>query len=207
MKFKLLSSILILLIIASFSFAIYLSLELQKKNVELIDTNKELEEKNVLIENINTKIDSLEKSAREELEKCLSEGNRSLWEVASRTNTLVAYSNFVKNCNSAESDCHEQDLKNAIDALLNSKGYVQIIETNGNPLFTKADDLSLDGEFIKFKTDRSVRNGAIGKDIENCGLPNPKKTGIVLKDKIVKVLKKCEASSSKSVWAQIQYAN
>ena len=200
MKFKLLSSILILLIIGSFSYAIYLSLELQK-------TNADLKEKNELIENVNRKIDSLETSAREELEKCLSEGNRSLWEVALRTNTLMAYSNFVKNCNSEDSDCHENDLKNAINSLLNSSGYVQIVETNGNPLFTKVEDISLEGEFIKFKTDRSVRNGAIGKDIENCGSSNPVKTGIILKDKIVKVLKRCSASSSESIWAEIQYSN
>jgi len=199
MKFKVVSSILILLILCSFSYAIYLSLKLQEKN-------KELNEKNILIENTYTKIDSMENRARVELEKCLSEGNRSLWEVASRTNTLMAYSNFVKNCNSDESDCHEKDLKNAIDALLNSKGYVQLIETNGNLLYSTV-NLSLEGEFITFKSDRSVRNGAIGRDIENCGSSNPIKIGIILKDKIVKVLRKCEASSSKSVWAQIQYTN
>jgi transcription elongation factor Elf1 len=197
MKFKIVFSILILLIITSFSYAIYLSLRLERTNTELSESIKEIEE-------AKSKYIALETSMREELEKCLNDGTRNSWQIASGTNTLIAYSNFVDNCNEEGADCKDDDLIKAVNSLLNTKGYVQMVETNGNPLFTSV-NLSLEGEFIKFKTDKSVRNGAIG--IPNCGSSSPVKTGIILQNKIVKVLDKCNASGSQSVWAHIQYAN
>lgn len=199
MKFKIVFSTLILLIIASFSYAIYLSLRLERTNTALSESITE-------IEDAKLKYASLETSARDALEKCLTEGDRSSWEIASRTNTLMAYSSFViENCTGDEEDCNQKELKDAVDKLLNEEGYVQMIETNGNPLFTPV-ELALQGKFIKFKTDKAVRNGAIG--IRDCGLARPTKTGgIVLKDRIVKLLDVCNASDSQSVWAHIQYAN
>ena len=197
MKFKLVSSVLILLIIASFSYAIHLSLKLQSTNQELKDRNNELEQ-------VKQQLVKSEQKASEELEKCLNDGIRNSWEIASGTNTLKAYSNFATNCKSEEGGCREEDLKKAINSLLNADGYVQMVETDGHRLYTD-EPLSLEGEFIKFNNDISVRTGAIG--IENCGSPNHTKKGIVLKDKIVKVLDKCTASSSESVWAHIQYTD
>ena len=202
MKFKIVFSILIILIIVSFSYAILLSIKLERTNAKLSEILDKYEEAGL-------KIEYLESERSKEFlkySKLINEGNKSNWEIASGTNTLIAYSMFVQNCVGEEEDCHAEDLKEAINSLLNASGYVQLTETNGNPLYSTV-NLSLEGEFIKFKSDRSVRNGAIGRDIDNCGSLNPVKTGIILKDKIVKVLKKCEASSSKSVWAQIQYAN
>lgn len=198
MKFKLVFSVLILLIIASFSYAIYLSLRLERTNTALSESIMEIEE-------AKSKYIALETSARDELEKCLNDGTRNSWEIASGTNTLMAYSSFVDNCNAEESDCHDDELKDAISSLLNAKGYVQMVETNGNPLFTEV-KLSLEGRFVKFKTDKSVRNGAIG--ISDCGSSNPSRTGgIVLEGKIVKLLNECNASNSQSVWGHIQYTN
>ncbi len=198
MKFKVVFTILILLIIGAFSYAIYLSIELER-------TNSELQASNELIDEANSKLTSMEAKAKQDLEECLKEGNLDKWDIASKTNTLEAYSSFVDNCNSEESDCQEDDLEKAIEALLNAKGYVQMIETNGNRLYTEV-DLSIEGEFVKFKTDKSVRNGAIG--IPNCGSSSAAKTGgIVLKDKTVKVLDKCEASGSSSVWGHIQFTD
>ncbi len=169
-------------------------------------TNTALSESINEIEEAKLKYASLETSARAELEKCLTEGDRSSWEIASRTNTLMAFSSFVvENCNTDEEDCNEKELEDAVNNLLNAEGYVQMIETNGNPLFTTV-DLALQGKFIKFKTDKAVRNGAIG--IKDCGSARPTKTGgIVLKDRIVKLLDECNASGSQSVWAHIQYTN
>lgn len=200
MKFKLVFSILIILIIASFTYAIFLSLKLEQTNAKLSNIIKKYEEAGLKIEYLENE------RAKEYAEylKLINEGNRSKWEIASGTNTLAAYSMFVENCDAEGEDCHEDELKAKIDKLLNTKGYVQLVETNGNHLFSEV-NLSLEGEFVKFKSDKSVRNGAIG--IDECGSSNPVKTGIVLKDKIVKVLEKCEASGSESVWAQIQYTN
>ena len=65
-------------------------------------------------------------------------------------------------------------------------------------------NLALDGFFIKFNTDKNVRNGAIG--IDGCGSSSPIKTGVVLREKTVRVKDTCNARGSKSVWAQIEYA-
>lgn len=205
MKFKLIFSVLILLIIASFAYAIYLSLRLEGINAELSKSNAALSEAIKEKEEAKLQLIKNDSISREALEKCLNDGTRSNWEIASRTNTLMAYSSFVDHCNAEETDCHTEDLKNAVNALLNAKGYVQLVETNGNLLYTPV-TLSLEGEFVKLKSDKSVRNGAIG--IDDCGSPSAAKTGgIVLKDKIVKVLERCTATSSESVWAQIQFSN
>ncbi len=199
MKFKLVFSILILLIIASFSYSIYLSLKLERTNIKLNETIEKYE-------NAGLKIEYLENERSKELikyAKLINEGNQSKWEIASGTNTLAAYSMFVENCNSEVEDCHKEDLEKAINSLLNFQGYVQIVETNGNALFTPV-NLSLEGKFVKFKTDKSVRSGAIG--IPNCGSSNVSKTGIVLKNMIVKVIDECNAPGSQSVWAHIKYA-
>ena len=197
MKFKVVFSILILIIIATFAYAISLSLK-------LVDANEELSEKIDEIEDAKLKYASLEEKAKADLEACLNEGDRSKWEIATRTNTLKGYSSYMDNCNEAEGNCNKEALKKAINTLLNAKGYVQMVETNGNKLYSDV-DLNLDGRYIKFKTDKAVRNGAIG--IRDCGVSPPKKTGgIVLKGKVVKVLGTCKAAKSESVWVHIQYA-
>jgi hypothetical protein len=205
MKFKIIFSVLILLIIASFVYAILLSFKLEKTNSDLAKSNAAILE--AIKEKDEAKLQLIKNDSisSAKLEECLNEGNRSNWEIASRTNTLIAYSSFVDHCNAEETDCHTDDLKNAINTLLNADGYVQLIETDGNPLYTSV-KLSLEGEFVKLNSDKSVRYGPIG--VDNCGPSNTAKTGgIVLKDKIIKVLKRCNATSSKSVWAQIQFTN
>ncbi len=197
MKFRLIVAVITIAIIGLFGMVIYLAIQLKSKNKDLALTNVELQDS-------KAKYITLETKAREELEKCLNDGTRNSWEIASGTNTLTAYSSFRENCNTEESDCHKEDLKNAINVLLNAQGYVQMVETNGNQLFT-AVPLTLDGDFVKFKTDKSVRTGAIG--INDCGSSNPAKSGRIVKDEIVKVLKKCQTPGSQSVWAQIQYTN
>jgi len=124
-----------------------------------------------------------------------------LWKIANATNTLFAYSNYAEISNPVGTS--QKDLNTAVMNLLNKTGYVQYIETDGNKLFTPV-DLSLDGDFVRFKTDKAARNGAIG--ISKCGASNPSKTGdIILKGKTVKILDLCEAQGSKSVWAHIAF--
>ncbi|MEP0133384.1 MAG: hypothetical protein ABJJ25_15395 [Eudoraea sp.] len=133
---------------------------------------------------------------------CKNDNNEAdLWKIANATNTLFAYSNYAQISNPEGAKLKE--LNNAVDNLLSKKGYVQYIETNGNKLFAQV-NLSLEGEFVRFITDKAVRDGAIG--IKNCGSPNQKKTGdIILKGKTVKIIKLCEATSSKNVWAYIAF--
>ncbi len=197
MKFRIIVAVLTLAILGLFGMVMYLTYELRSTNKVLKSSNEEVRQAKLKL----IKQDSI---AQKKLQDCLNDGTRNSWEIAAGTNTLTAYSSFKDNCNSAESDCHKDDLKNAIDALLNTKGYVQMVETNGNQLFTTV-NLSLDGDFVKFKTDKSVRTGAIG--IPDCGSANSARSGVLVKDEIVRVRNKCNAPGSKSVWALIEYAD
>ena len=209
MKFRIIVSFLTITIIGLFVLVVYQADELsstnkvlEAKNVELQEAQSKLAVKNVELQESHTKYLDLESDALLLLEKCLNDGTKNSWEIASGTNTLSAYSGFVDNCDAIKTDCHADELEAAINKLLNENGYVQTVETNGNKLFTSV-DLSLEGKFIKFKTDKSVRNGAIG--ISDCGSSNTARKGVVLQDRIVKVLDECEAPGSQSVWAHIQY--
>ena len=220
MKFRIIVTILTISIIGLFAMVVYQSNELMEQAEELRDQatelkyqatelsskNEELKETNEDLEAAESQLVTLQADTKKRLVECLNEGIRNSWEIASNTNTLTAYSSFVDNCNEEdeEADCKENNLEKAIESLLNAEGYVQLIETNGNPLYTQV-TLSLEGEYVKFKTDKRVRSGAIG--INNCGSSNPAKIGIVLKNKIVKVLDKCNTPGSKSVWGRIQYTN
>ena len=182
-----------------------LSTALKENNAELARTNLALEESIKDVEEARNKYENLEEKAQMDLENCLEAGNSDKWELAYKTNTLLAYSNFLARCSSDE-DCHKNEIKANVDKILNADGYVQLIETNGNPLFTKVNiDLQDGAEYVTFKTDKSVRNGAIG--IKDCGSSTLRKIGIVLQGKTVKIIDKCEAKGSNSVWAHIQYAN
>lgn len=194
---KIVFGALILIILGAFTYAILLSVRIETVNMELENANNDLED-------ANEKYALLEAKATKELEECLDDGTKGKWEVASQTNTLLSYSTFIEGCDKEIEDCHSDQIKTAIDKILNADGYVQFIETDGNELFTKV-DLNLDGgEYVKFDTDKAVRNGAIG--IDDCGASKPRKVGIVLKNKTVKVLEKCYAQGSESVWVHIQYA-
>jgi transcription elongation factor Elf1 len=220
MKFRIIVTILTVSIIGLFAMVVYQSNELMEQAEELRDQatelkyqatelsskNEELKETNEDLEAAESQLVTLQSDTKKRLVECLNEGIRNSWEIASNTNTLTAYSSFVDNCNEEdeEADCKEDNLEKAIESLLNAEGYVQLIETNGNLLYTQV-TLSLEGEYVKFKTDKRVRSGAIG--INNCGSSSPAKIGIVLKNKIVKVLDKCDTPGSKSVWGRIQYTN
>ena len=141
-----------------------------------------------------------EAETRRKLDSMVASNVTDLWKQARTVNSLMAYSNYSKD--HPNDTLHGNDLVKALDELLSNKGYVQIVERDGNRLYESV-QLSLDGEFVKFKTDKSVRSGAIG--IDGCGSSNSTRIGILLKDKIARIEEKCEEAGSKSVWAKIDY--
>ena len=199
MKFRIIVTFLTIAIIVLFGLVIYFSFQLKHANTTLSDIIAKYEEAGLKIENL----ESENSKALIKYANLINEGTKDKWEIASGTNTLAAYSMFVENCNGEVEDCHQTDLENAINTLLNADGYVEFVETNGNKLYTEV-NFSLEGKFVKFNKDKNVRNGAIG--IDNCGSPDHTSTGdIVSKNRIVKVLDECNAPGSQSVWAHIQY--
>ena len=116
-----------------------------------------------------------------------------------KTNSLIAYSDYLDKTPDSLAQVNA-----ALEEYFNKEGYVQLVETNGNSLIEDV-SLSLEGKYAKFKTDRSVRNGAIG--VDNAGSSNPRRIGVVFKGQIFKIEKEfpSKSSSSKSLWALIKY--
>lgn len=184
-------------VLASIGLGVWASIEKNRAEVAEKDA---LEAKELLVK-ANEQLQNSEMEIERKLDSMVKVNVGDLWQGARTINTLKGYAAYKKQ--NPNDSIHGEDLIRAVDNLLNKEGYVQLVETNGNLLFDKV-DLALDGYFVKFKTDKNVRNGAIG--IDNCGAASPTKTGVVLKDKTVRVKEKCEAPGSKSVWALIEYA-
>lgn len=134
-----------------------------------------------------------------EIQQLLASSNLDLWDQTKKTNSLIAYSDYLDKTPDSIAQVNA-----ALNTYFNKEGYVQLIETNGNSLIEDV-SLSLEGEYAKFKTDRSVRNGAIG--VEGAGSSNPTRIGVVFKGQIFKIEETfpSKSSSSESVWALIKY--
>lgn len=191
MKFKTIAIILILVIIGLFGYSIFLTTELNEQR------KREAENYQTLL-NLTAQ-DSLQRKKLDELAKSKV---TDMWKAAEALNTLRAYSNYAQQ--HPDDTLHVEDLRNAVDKLLKNKGYVQYQETNGNKLYKEVNDLSLEGDYVVFKTDKSVRNGAIG--IDDCGVSPPSKIDVVRQGTVVRVKELCHAPGSESIWAHIEYA-
>lgn len=132
-----------------------------------------------------------------EIQQLLQDSNLDFWEQTLKTQDLQAYSDYLERT----PDSVEQ-VNRALETYFNKEGYVQIIETDGYSLIENV-PLELDGKFAKFKTDRAVRNGAIGMD--DAGARNPVRIGVVFKGQIFEIEKEFPSTSTKSVWALIKY--
>lgn len=134
-----------------------------------------------------------------EIQQLLAASNLDLWDQTKKTNSLIAYSDYLDKTPDSLAQVNA-----ALEEYFNKEGYVQLVETNGNSLIEDV-SLSLEGKYAKFKTDRSVRNGAIG--VDNAGSSNPRRIGVVFKGQIFKIEKEfpSKSSSSKSLWALIKY--
>lgn len=184
-------------VLASIGLGAWASIE-RTKAIEA--TNNEIEAKKLLVQ-ANQQLQESEKEVQRKLDSMVRENVGDLWQGAKTINSLTGYSAYKKQ--NPNDTIHGEDLVRAVNNLLNKSGYVQLVETNGNNLYEKV-DLALDGDFVKFKTDINVRNGAIG--IDDCGSSNPTKTGVLIKGKTVRIKSRCEAPGSESVWAQVEYA-
>lgn len=172
----------------------------RNKAIDLAEKNDSLR---IIASDAKDKLLLSEEATQEKLDSIIRASGADLWQQAKGINTLKAYSNyFVENPNDS---VHKADLTKAVNNLLSNVGYVQYQETNGNKLYDVASDVHLDGDFVRFKTDKSIRNGAIG--VNNCGASNSKRIDVIHKGKIVRINKLCEASGSKSIWAEIAYSN
>jgi hypothetical protein len=189
MKFKIIVSVLTLAIISMFGYVVYLTSQLEESNRDLEDYANQLGK-------TSAELDQVKEKAIEDLRKCREEAGADQWTLAKETNTLRAFSNFLETCGD---DCHTAELDKAVSRLLSEKGYVQIIDSDGTKYFEEIRDLKLGGTYYRATSDRSVRNGVIGRPDE---FPNTSRKGVILKGSIVKLIDK---PSEDSKWAQIAY--
>ncbi|NER11605.1 hypothetical protein SAMN06265375_10325 [Muriicola jejuensis] len=189
MKFKITVSVLTLAIITMFGYVVYLTSQLEETNQDLKDYATQLGE-------ASAELDLVKDKAIQDLRECREQAGADQWTLAKETNTLRAFSNFLETCGD---DCHTDELDKAVNRLLSEKGYVQIIDSDGTEYFKEIKDLKLGGVYYVATSDRSVRNGVIGRPDE---FPNTSRKGVILKGAIVKLIDK---PSEDSKWAQIAY--
>lgn len=195
MKFKSAAIILILVIVGLFGYAIKVTFDIK----EAIAAKEEALE---LAQKAQESVIESEKETQRKLDSIIRESVTDLWGQAKSINTLAAYSNYAKE--NPNDSIHGDDLKNAVDNLLSKTGYTQYQETTGNKLYTKVTNLNLEGDFVKFTSDKAVRDGAIG--IDGCGSSDPRKIDVLVHGKTVRIKRLCEAPGSQSIWAEIEYS-
>ncbi|MDT0540942.1 hypothetical protein [Croceitalea sp. P059] len=164
---------------------------------------KEIEKLLSLSNDAKEKLALSESTTQAKFDSIIRASDADLWQQAKKINTLKAYSNYAQE--NPYDSIHKADLIKAVDNLLSNVGYVQYQETNGNKLYTVNTEIHLEGEYVQFKNDKAIRNGAIG--INDCGADNSKRIDVINKGKTVRVNKLCEAPGSQSIWAEIAYSN
>ncbi len=172
----------------------------RNKAVVLADKNDSLL---IIANDAKDKLILSEEATQEKLDSIIRASDADIWQQVKSINTLKAYSNYAQQ--NPNDSIHKEDLVKAVNNLLGNVGYVQYQETSGNKLYNLAPEIALEGSFVRFKTDKAVRNGAIG--INDCGASNSKRIDVIYKGKTVRVNKLCEAPGSKSIWAEIAYSN
>lgn len=194
MKFKSAAIILILVIVGLFAYAI-------KVTFDIKEAIAEKEAALALAEDAKASLIASEEVTQQKLDSIIRESVSDLWGQAESINTLTAYSNYAKE--NPNDSIHGEDLIEAVENLLSKSGFTQYQETNGNKLYTPVTNLHLEGDFVKFKTDKAVRSGAIG--IDGCGSSSPRKIDVIVQGKTVRIKRLCEAPGSNSIWAEIEY--
>ncbi len=159
---KYITQILTLIFIVSLIGALYYSWEqskqLESKNSELINLNKDLKEKSKSLEIAITKLEK----ERDGYVKLFSSSMD--YEEAKKKNTPEAYYKYVKNVGAENFGDTRiiKEISDKLNALMNKTGYVQLIESDGTNIFEEKEKLFKDYDFFQAKSDRSVRRGVIG---------------------------------------------
>lgn len=170
--------------------------ELQKLNQELSTVNSELKIKRDSLQIANEKLEK-EKNGYITLFKSLQD-----YEAAKERNTPEAYFEYIQNVGAENFGDGRilEEIGDKLNSLMNTTGYLLLIESNGNSLFDKMEKLFSGYDFYRAKSAISVRNGVIG----NPDYSNTTRTGYAIRQgQIVNVMELIESGNAK--WARISF--
>ena len=204
MNFKVAVSLLIVLIIGLFAYAIVLSNKISVANSNLKKANDTLIEQKAALVKKNKEIEDYK---NELLGKVDTE--EAYWDVAKQSNTVEAYLDY-KIKFGADSLLLAEKAQKAINQVLTKTGYVQIQDGKTKEFYFKNySDSELSTKHMIAISDRNIRNGVIGAD-KNKYPKATKNTGSsgdrARQGDILKVVGDFIPSGD-SQWAEIKYSN
>jgi len=198
MKFRIIVSVLVIAILTLFASVYYLSVNLQDTN-EMLEAQKDtLMMQQVALRKRNKQIEEYKDQL---LNSVQSED--VYWEIAKEQKSIESYMDYLIKFESDTTNQFVPDAKKGLEALLNKKGFVQVVESSGTHLFDPYTSYSNSVIFLKSKMAMNVRRGVIGNTDYS---PSTRNGDIINEGQVVKVIK-ANIPSGKSVWAQIAYSN
>lgn len=206
---RIINNILWIIVFCLVALAAYFAYQTSVANRSLEKANNELEDKNELLtkqkDTISMQKDALEKrnAEIEEYKNQLLNSVQSdevYWEVATTQNTLESYLDYLRK--HTPDNLNYSEAKSRLDAKLRYSGFVQIMESNGTPMFTKFVDLGAEGKYYLCRTAVRVRKGVIG----NTDYSPSTATGEVINAGQIVRVQIDSIPSGKSRWAKIKFA-
>ncbi len=199
---RMITTVLAVIIVAFIVLTAWNITTINSKNNSLKVVNEELE---YLKTNIEVK-EIKYKNELSQLRDSIAEADpaSNLWAYTKKTNSIDAYAKYIeteRQNNSVVEPERINEIKAAVDDLMDRKGWIQIQESNGTKLFTELSGF-IDNvrDVRKAKSSRSVRNGIIGES-GNSG----RNGDVISKDQLVIVV--TTKQSGKAVWAEIKYSD
>jgi len=207
---RLITTVLAIIIVAFIVLTVWNMNTISNNNVTINSKNDSLNVVNEELKFLKGQIEDKEIKYKNELRQIvdsIAQANQgsNLWENTKSTNTIDGFAKYIeteRDNNSVIEPERITEIKDAVDAIMDQNGWIQIEESNGTKLFAELsnyiDNIS---DLRKAKSARSVRNGIIG----DSKYDSSRNGDVISKDQFVIVVN--TVSSGKAVWAQIKYSN
>jgi len=188
---RLIAILLSLIIIGFIIYTGYLLNQLSKTNNELTKSEKSLTDSKIVLQEKNKKLLELRGSLKKE------------WDRANASGQLKDYASYLERA--IEDDLHYAEALQKMNTLANTKGYVQITDSDGLKYLDKIENLNTDDIFYRVIKDMNVRNGVLGHpDFKN---KNTSRNGDIINiGNVVKIIQVYSFNSG-AEWAEIKYDN
>ncbi len=199
MKFKIVVIVLVVLILGLFTSVVFLANNLKSTNETLQAQKDTLQIQQEALRKRNKEIEDYKNQL---LGSVKSED--VYYEIAQEQNTPEAYLDYLQQFAADTAAVHKSEVEQSLNSLMSKKGYVQVIESDQNPLFESHEGYAGGDEYMIAKTAMRVRSGVIGNSEYSPSKVIPGE--IISEGQIVKILKGSIPSGS-SFWAHVAYAD
>lgn len=207
---RIITAVLAIIIIAFIVITVWNMNTISNNNITINSKNDSLNIVNEELKFLKGQIENKEIKYKNELRQledsiAIADQGSDLWKNTKSTNTIESYAKYIEtehNNNNSVDPERISEIEVAVNALMNSKGWIQLEESNGTKLFTEMSSFIDNVKDVrKARSARSVRNGIIGKKRTD----SSRNGDVISKDQYVIVVK--TEKSGKSVWAEIKYSN